>query len=104
MLTDFAQPLNMTLDLNFPLKGLPNNGDPGADLGTTAARVLAEALMSATKGDALKQYEQAIMLAGCGKIDLDSSDKETLQRFVKENDNLRVIAKGPILKAISELK
>lgn len=94
----------MTLDLNFPIKGLPNNGEPAPDLGTTAARVLAEALMASTKGDALKQYEQAIMLSGCGKIDLDSSDREALQRFVKENENLRVIAKGPILKALADLK
>lgn len=89
----------MTLDLSFELKALD-----GQSVGVTAAKILAEALMAATKGDALKQYEQAIMLSGCGKVELDSSDKETLQRFVKENENLRTIAKGPILKAIAELK
>ena len=94
----------MTLDLNFPLKGLPQNGEPAQELGTTAARVLAEALMANTKGDALKQYEQAIMLAGCGKIELDSSDRDTLTQFVRTNENLRTIAKGPILKALAELK
>lgn len=93
----------MTLDLNFPLKGLPNNGDPGPD-GPKAARILAEELMASNKGDAIKQHDQAMALAECGKLELDTSDKDTLEKFVRANENLRTIAKGPILKAIIALK
>lgn len=95
----------MTLDLSFQLTGLPSgNGEPAPELGVTAGRALAQALFGATKGDALKQHEQAIVLAGCGKLTLDASDRDALTQFVKSCETLTTAAKGPILKALVELK
>lgn len=95
----------MTLDLSFQLTGLPpDGGGPAPELGSTAARALANALMGSTKGDSVKQHSQAIMLAECGKVEVDTSDLETLLQFVKSCENLTTAAKGPIQKAIIKLK
>lgn len=80
-------------------------GNPHASGQTYAEALSSELMLSPAKGyDSIKLYEIAITLAAKKKIALDTSDMETVKRFVTNDSNLFVLAKGPILKAFSEAK
>jgi hypothetical protein len=84
----------MKLDFNFDFIGL----DDQIFEGNNAGKMLANALASSSKGDALKFWDWAKKLFKGEALDLDKSDQETLKSFVKESESFTVLAKAQILE------
>ncbi len=79
------------IDLNFKVKSLD-----GTEL-EYAGKLVANALVSQTKGDAVKYLGWALKLYEGKSLDLDKSDTDNLKNFIKDNDNLTVLSKGQVL-------
>jgi len=88
----------MKLNFNFNLVNL--DGEELKD--ANAGKVLANALIQQTKGDAVKIWEIALSLNKGDIVDLDSSDQELIKNFIKETDTLNVIAKGQLLPVFNK--
>lgn len=84
------------MDLNFNLLSL--DGQEIAD--AHAGKLLANVLVSAGKGDAMKYWTWAQKLYAGEELSLDPSDMETLKNFVKESDTMSILAKAQILERI----
>jgi hypothetical protein len=84
----------MKLDFNFDFIGL----DDQVFEGDNAGKMLAGALASASKGDALKFWDWAKKLFKGEVLDLDKSDQETLKGFVKDSESFTVLAKAQLLE------
>jgi hypothetical protein len=63
-------------------------------------KLLADTLMRSSSSEPMKLFEIALKLAGDGQIELDSTDKETLIKFIKSSEHLTVLAKGRLLEVI----
>jgi hypothetical protein len=85
----------MKLDFNFDFIGLDDQVFEGGNAG----KMLAGALASASKGDALKFWDWAKKLFKGEILDLDKSDQETLKTFVKDSESFTVLAKAQLLEA-----
>jgi len=95
----------MQYDFNKEIKNLA--GDPLLDEKSkplTAGKILANALVSGAKGDALKFFEWGQKLYNAQKIDLDKSDQKTLTEFVESSETMTILAKGQILLILSATK
>lgn len=88
----------MKIDLNKPVLELDGTEAPN----TTMGKILAQLLVSETKGDALKLWDWAQKLYKGEIIDLDKSDQETLKSLLKDTDRLPVITKAQILEVITK--
>jgi hypothetical protein len=84
----------MKLDFNFDFIGLDGQVFEGGNAG----KMLAGALASASKGDALKFWDWAKKLFKGEVLDLDKSDQETLKGFVKDSESFTVLAKAQLLE------
>ena len=84
----------MKLDFNFDFIGLDDQVFEGGNAG----KMLAGALASASKGDALKFWDWAKKLFKGEVLDLDKSDQETLKGFVKDCESFTVLAKAQLLE------
>ena len=84
----------MKLDFNFDFIGLDDQVFEGGNAG----KMLAGALASASKGDALKFWDWAKKLFKGEVLDLDKSDQETLKGFVKDSESFTVLAKAQLLE------
>ncbi len=60
--------------------------------------------VSTTEADILKFFTWATELGKSGTIDIDEGDSKTIREFVLNNEDLFVIIKAPVLKAIDDLK
>lgn len=92
------------LNLNKPL--LNETGEQVMQ-GTTLGKALGAVMLKAeltSEVDILKFFTWALELGKTGILELDEVDTKTLKTFVVEAPRLFVIAKGPILQAISKLK
>lgn len=87
----------MKLQLNKQFLGL--DGKPLE--GQTIGQFLAQALASASKGDALKYWDWATKLHAGKELSLDISDSETLKAFVKENEGFTALAKAQLLSEMN---
>jgi hypothetical protein len=86
------------LDFTQTLKGL--DGTPVKDTddnGISLGRLLSGQLAQSNKGDALKLFTWAQKLYAEQPLDLDPSDSTTLQDFIKNNEQLTVLAKAQLL-------
>lgn len=90
----------MELNLNFNLLGIDSNELPDANAGN----IIAQALANDTDGDCLKYWEWALKLNKGESIDLDTSDKEKLYTFIKNNKGLPNLTKAQVLLKFSEKK
>lgn len=88
----------MKLNFNFGLVNLDGIEIENANAG----KVLANALVTSTKGDALKMWELAVTLNKGEIVDLDSSDQELIKNFIKDNESLNVLAKGQLLSVFNK--
>ena len=88
------------LNLNKPLLDLDNAPVEKVTIGV----VLAQQLISSTKGDALKFLDWAITLKQGKPLHLDISDKEKLKLFVESSETLTNLGKGRILQEILAAK
>lgn len=94
----------MTLDFNFTIKDLSDNDLKQGDTPITATRVVANLLVQATKGDALKHYEWAQKLIKGEPLELDTSDTEYLKKFISDTDKIIILIKAQIQKAFLQGK
>ena len=86
------------LDFNKQLVGL--DGKPVKDIDDkdiTIGKLLAGQLANANKGDALKLFTWAQKVYNGEPLELDPSDSSTLKDFVKNSEQLTVLAKAQIL-------
>lgn len=91
------------LDFNQTLKGLDGQEVKDADgSGITLGKLLSGLLASANKGDALKLFTWAQKLYNGEALDLDPSDSSTLKEFVKNNEQLTVLAKAQLLSVFKD--
>ena len=91
------------LDFNQPLIGLDGTtvkDEKGESL--PVGKLLAGQLASANKGDALKMFTWAQKIYNGETLDLDKSDEGTLKDFVKNNEQLTVLAKAQILGSFKD--
>lgn len=84
----------MKLDFNFNFIGL----DDHVFEGDSASKMLAGALASASKGDALKFWDWAKKLFKGEVLDLDKSDQETLKGFIKDSESFTMLSKAQLLE------
>jgi hypothetical protein len=83
----------MKLDLNFELKNLEGQPIENANVG----KLIANTLISETKGDALKYFDWANKLYAGKTLDIDLSDAEVLKNFIKNHEGFTVLLKAQIL-------
>lgn len=88
----------MKLNLDFFVKDL--NGKFIEVEAGHAGKLLASALSSSNKGNAIKLMDWAIKLWNKQEIDLDDSDKEILKGIIDTTEFLSLLAKREILLAI----
>ena len=86
----------MKIDLNKSLLDL--DGKEIADL--NMGKIVAQMIVQATKGDALKFWDWALKLNKGEVIDLDKSDQEVFKNLVKEHEQLPIITKAQILEVL----
>jgi hypothetical protein len=87
------------MNFNKPIKGL--NGQAVKDQNgkeVMLGYILAEQLVSGSKGDAVKFYGWALKLHEGVELDIDKSDKQTLKDFVTNNEQLTILAKAQLLE------
>jgi len=85
------------IDLNFYLKDVY-----GVLMPDHAGKILAQVMVGQTKGDALKYWEWAINLSNKKQLELDESDYDNIKQFVKDSENLSILAKAQILKSLKD--
>lgn len=88
----------MKLDFNFNLQDLDGKELEGANAG----KLLANTLIQQTKGDAVKYWEWALKLNKGEIVDLDSSDQESMKSFIKESEQVTVLAKAQLLNVFKK--
>ena len=93
---------NYMLDFNVALKALDGSDIKDGSEVLKVGRLLATQLASANKGDALKLFGWAQKLYNGESLDLDKSDEQTLKEFIKNNDQLTVIAKAQMLNVFKD--
>jgi len=98
--------MQKTVNLNFNM-GLYNEAGELIKDGETGARVLARALLQsvgADESEVLKYFSWSQQLMKDGVLTLDEADSRKLHKFVAENKNMYIIAKGPLLTEINKAK
>lgn len=90
------------LDFNVNLKGLDGQEVKDGDKAITVGKMLANQLAFANKGDALKMFNWAQKMYNGETLDLDKSDESVLKEFVKNNEQLTVLAKAQILNVFKD--
>ena len=86
------------VDLNFELVNLDD-----APIGN-AGQLVANLLMSETKGDAVKFFDWAMTLNKKAAVQMDASDLTKLKALLAETEKVTLLAKAQILKYIETLK
>ena len=86
----------MKINLNSALLDLDGNEIADSNM----RKILAQLLISETKGDALKFWDWAMKLHKGEILDLDKSDQEVFKNFVKETEKLPIITKAQILEKL----
>ena len=83
----------MKIDLNAPIIDLDGTEINDSNMG----KIVAQMLITETKGDALKYWDWAQKLYKGEILDLDKSDQEVFKNFIKETEKIPVITKAQIL-------
>lgn len=78
------------------LNGIDVKDANGKDV--TLGNILAEQLVSGSKGDAVKFYGWALKLHDGKELELDKSDTQTLKDFITNNEQLTILAKAQLLE------
>ena len=83
----------MKIDLNALIIDLDGTEINDSNMG----KIVAQMLITETKGDALKFWDWAQKLYKGEILDLDKSDQEVFKNFIKETEKIPVITKAQIL-------
>ena len=87
----------MKINLNKNLLDLEGKDLPDSNLGKLVGQLLSQA----NEGDALKLWDWARKLYAGKELDLDPSDTQTFEAFIKNNKSLTILAKAQILELFS---
>ena len=87
----------MKLDFNKPLLLLT-----GQQSQENLGKILADLLVSETKGDVFKYYDWAKTLYQGEPVDLDRADQSTVKDFIKNSDKLIILAKAQMLQVFDD--
>lgn len=90
----------MKLDLNKPLLDLEGNPLEKQNIGKSLAVLLA----NASEGPAIKFIDWAMMLHKGEAVELDTTDMETLRRFIEGQPGATNLFKSAVLKAIIQAR
>lgn len=90
------------LDFTKHLVGLDGETIKDADGPVTLGKLLAAQLAFTNKGDALKLFTWAQKCYNGEALDLDKSDEGTLKDFIKNNEQLTVLAKAQLLEVFKD--
>jgi lactam utilization protein B len=90
----------MKLNLTQQLKTL--DGKAVKDANYQLGKLLAHSLASSNKTNSIKLHDMALKLYNNQTIDVDNTDKEMLELIIDSSENLTVLAKAQLLKAIKE--
>lgn len=82
------------INLNKTLLDLDGKEIEGGNIG----KLVAQTLVSAGKGDALKFWHWANKMHNGEVLDLDPTDAEVLKNFIKENETLTILVKAQALE------
>jgi hypothetical protein len=87
------------MDFNKSMKALNGvSAKDGQGNDITLGNILAQQLVSGSKGDAVKFYGWALKLHEGKELDIDKSDKQTLKDFITNNEQLTILAKAQLLE------
>lgn len=86
--------MKIILDLNQKLADLDGNPIEGQLLG----EAVSNRLVSVSRGNAIKYLDWAIALHKGKKLELDQADYQELYKFVEDQPDLTILAKGQIIK------
>jgi hypothetical protein len=86
----------MQVNLNIPVKNI----DGTVIEGQTVGQILANALVTQSKGDVLKIYGWGINLAANEPLELDESDKQLFKTMVTDLETVTILLKGPVLQEL----
>lgn len=103
MLNILVTKYTFMLDFNQTLKGL--DGQEVKDEKSeaiTLGKMLAGQLAFSNKGDALKLFNWAQKMYNGEPLELDKSDEATLKTFVKDNEQLTILAKAQLLSVFKD--
>jgi len=89
--------MHLKIDLNKAIKDLDGKEIEGSNLG----KLVAQMLVSASKGDALKYMSWALKLHNGEGLELDPTDKDVLKNFIKDHDQLTILSKAQMLECFS---
>lgn len=81
----------------MPILGLDGTELPESNIG----KIVAQMLVQASKGDALKFWHWAQKMYAGEELDLDPTDSETLKNFIKDNDQLTILVKAQAIACFS---
>lgn len=84
------------IDLNKAITDLDGNAIEGSNLG----KLVAQMLVTSSKGDALKYMAWALKLHAGEGLELDPSDLQTLKSFIESHEQLTILSKAQILDAL----
>jgi hypothetical protein len=85
------------IDLNKCLTDLDGNEIKESNMG----KIVAQMLVSSSKGDALKYMAWALKMHAGESLELDPSDVETLKNFIKDHDQLTILSKAQMLEVLT---
>lgn len=88
----------MDLQFNVPVLDLDGIEIPDANLG----KLIAQTLVSARDGDALKLWDIATKLQKGEELKLDASDTSMLKERIKSADSLTILVKAQALQLFKE--
>lgn len=89
--------MHFKIDLNKAITDLDGKEIEGSNLG----KLVAQMLVSASKGDALKFMSWALKLHAGEVLELDPTDKDVLKGFIKDHEQLTILSKAQMLEAFS---
>lgn len=95
----------MQYDFNVPLYDLAGNiikDNKEEDI--TIGKLISNALVNQSKGDALKFHSWAMDMYNCRSINLDRSDVKTLREFIENNETITVLGKAQIFDLLDKGK
>jgi len=94
----------MKINLNVALLDL--NGKPilQSKKELNLGQLIAEALVSTSKGPAVKCLDWAIKLQNKEVLDLDTEDQETFKKLIEDSEVITNLAKGQALKVLLSSK
>lgn len=86
------------VDLNFEIENLD-----GAPIGN-AGQLVANLLMSETKGEAVKFFDWAMTFNKKTSVQMDDADLSKLKSILVDTEKVTLLAKAQLLKYIETLK